>query len=178
MSDHNNRIKKAIETTKETIPGYFESTCEKHAELSEKPMGSVVLGVDAKSLEDKIASADWRPFIHKDVTEGCEAFVSDLKGLFGMIDLDTLPKDTEVTIVDPKKTGFASISVKGVRGQEVDFTVLILGKEAGKEVVFTFHPGEPCRPSTLPIKDRNGDVISIEEAKELGFEKANISSIK
>ena len=45
------------------------------------------------------------------------------------------------------------------------------------DVVFTFHPGEPVRPSEVETKDiPDGARLSKEQAKELGFDKVKYLS--
>ena len=67
------------------------------------------------------------------------------------------------------------MTVKGVVGDIVPYTYLITGKEDGVDVVFTFHPGEPIRPSIVEVKDLNhGAKVSKAYAKELGFDLAKI----
>ena len=41
--------------------------------------------------------------------------------------------------------------------------------------MFTFHPGEPIRPSVVEVSTvSHGSRVSVKEAKELGFDLAKI----
>ena len=51
----------------------------------------------------------------------------------------------------------------------------IIGNEEGHDVVFTFHPGEPVRPSLLEVSDcHNGTKLTKVEALNLGFDLAKV----
>ena len=55
-------------------------------------------------------------------------------------------------------------------------STLILGKEKGEEVVFTFHPGEPVRPTQLPaVPELVGKTVTMETAFLLGFEYVKVT---
>lgn len=108
---------------------------------------------------------------------GCTAFVTkDIKGgRFGLAKITELPDDALIIASDPKNTGKVSMTVSGIRGQSVEATWLIIGKEDGRDVVFTFHPGEPIRPSLVSVSDcQNGKKFSKGAALELGFDLAKI----
>ena len=67
------------------------------------------------------------------------------------------------------------MTVSGEKGPEVEDTWLIVGKEDGVDVVFTFHPGEPVRPSVVEAKDcPDGTKLTKEQALNLGFDLAKI----
>jgi len=108
--------------------------------------------------------------------DGCFAFKAELPGQLGIIGLAGLPADAVVTLDDRKNTGKVSAVVEGVRGEEVPFTVLILGLEQGDEVVFTFHPGDPVRPSQVQAEPGlHGRTVTVSEALAMGLEMAKIA---
>lgn len=172
---HNERIALAVETTRSTIPGYFENTLAQRAGKSEKAAGSVYPEVDCAELERRLLTAEWELYSHDAVTPGCVAFKAALPGEFGMVDLASLPAEKVVTLDDRKNTGKVSATVKGVRGKMVPFTVLILGLGSGKEVVFTFHPGDPVRPSQVQAQaGMHGRQVTVAEALGMGLSTVKI----
>ena len=168
-------IAKAIDATRATIPGYFESTLAQRAGLSETAAGSVYEGVDADRLEQMLRAAEWESYSHEAVMTGCTAFRAAIPGKLGIVGVASLPSDTVVTLDDRKDTGKVSAVVEGVRAEDVDFTVVILGEHEGAEVVFTFHPGDPIAPSLVPAEGQHGREVSIEEALSMGLEMAKIA---
>lgn len=175
MNNINTRIARAVEAIKALDSAYWEQTL-----IQRLPggAGSVVLGsYDAASLEEALQTMEWESYSHPAVQEGCHAFFThDLKGRLGIVELASLPTDTVVTLDDRKNTGKVSAIVKGVLGPVVDFTVIILGPEDGVEVVFTFHPGEPVRPSQVQHETgMHGQQVTISEAQSLGLEMAKIA---
>jgi hypothetical protein len=169
----NERVQLAISRTIAEIPGYFEKTLESRQPSS--AIGSRFL--EPISRED-LEAADWWEVLEPlfPLLEGCTAFKAWIPGELGIVELEHLPSDFAVGLQDPKGTGFVS-AVVGLPERNmprVDFTVLILGFEKGSEVVFTFHPGLPIRPSSVS-SDRAGEIISAGEALRLGLSYAKIA---
>lgn len=169
------RIIQAIETTLRVIPGYLEKTCEQRLPGG---CGSVLLG-NFETVEDVIAAlkaAEWLPYPPEGLLPGCWAFSTrDLRGRMGVVRLDSLPANAEVVLDDRKGTGKVSATVVGDLGEEVDFTVLILGPEQGEEVVYTFHPGAPVKASQVQCDPgMHGRKITVQEALNMGLETAKI----
>ena len=124
-----------------------------------------------EELEEKIKTADWQEVVHPDVMQGCTAFKANIPGLLGIMPIAEMPEDAVLFTIDTKKTGFIGIGCTGVQKMPVDYSYLILGMEGEMEVVFTFHPGEPVRPSEVETADiPAGKKISKEEALSMGFE--------
>lgn len=167
----NQRISAAIAATRRLAPGYFDAC------LTQRCSGagsSYDLGPEA--LESRLVGAEWEPFEHPDIMAGCSAFRAPIAGTFGLVKLDTLPEDAILTLIDPKGTGFVEAECpSGAPREAVGFTVIILGQEKGEEVVFTFHPGDPIRPSRLPAEGRAGSKVTAREAKALGFTWAKLA---
>lgn len=171
----NKRIKAAIVATKGYIPGYFENTCKKHMKHG---AGSIYEDIETvEQMEAALLDADWVPATHPDVMPGCTAFktTSIKSGRYGLVEIDSLPDDVSLVASDPKGTGCVSMTVKGTRGEKTDETWIILGNEDGHEVVFTFHPGKPVRPSVVTVVDcPDGKALSKSEAINLGFKLAQV----
>jgi hypothetical protein len=175
MTNIQSRIALAITTTREVIPGYFEKTLAQRAELSGKAVGSIFESVDEIGLEKMILSSEWEEYSHPAVMDGCVAYKAAIPGRLGIVELSQLPANTVVRLDDRKSTGQVSCVISGARGEIVPFTVLILGPEQGKEVVFTFHPGDPIRASQVQNEPgMHGREITVAEALAMGLATAKI----
>lgn len=169
-----NRISQAIQATKRLAPGYFEKCLTQRSLLSDQSAGS---GYDLtpEAIEVSLLAAFWEPYEHPEVKAPCFAFRALLKGRFGLVRLDVLPSETVMAFSDPKGTGFVEVEVAGgIQGPKTDFTIIILGPEGNEEVVFTFHPGAPIRPSRISAEGHHGQTVTVQEALKLGFEWAKI----
>lgn len=121
-------------------------------------------------LEEKIKNADWQEVVHPDVMPGCTAFKANIPGLLGIMPIQELPEEADLYTIDTKHTGFIGIGCTGVQKMPVGYSYLILGMEGDLEVVFTFHPGEPVRPSEVETAEiPAGKKITKEEALAMGF---------
>jgi hypothetical protein len=172
------RIAQAIDATRriEHPRDYWVNTLKQRVQ-GLGAAGSVVVGVEnVDELEKALEVAVWEKYSHPAVMAGTEAFITkDIRGQLGVIDLVDLPGDAVVRLDDRKNTGKVSAVVSGVWGQDVDFTVLILGLEQGEEVVFTFHPGDPVNPSKVQATPGlHGKTVTVKEALEMGLETAKI----
>jgi hypothetical protein len=173
----NTSVSEVIATTRSAIPDYWESTLAQRAELSGKAAGSVYEGVDTTQLEQMLLAADWEPYSHPAVMQGCEAFRASIPGKLGLVKLQSLAPDTRVVFRDPKKTGQVSAVVEGVRSESADFTVIIIGDDEGKKVVYTFHPGDPVAPSEVMGASpgiTDGTAGSVAQALEMGLVYAKV----
>ena len=187
-NEHAKRIQDAINNTKElgkagVIPeNYYEDTV---AQRSPKTgCGSVVTSFRGQPVSDGIghlvffdAWEGWR--LYQDcpnLIPGCTAFRNnDLGGELGIVKLSDLDPAAEVTLDDRKHTGNVSATVSGIRGKYVNFVVAILGVENGKEILFTFHPGDPVNPSKVKTEPgMHGKVVTAAEALKMGLETAKI----
>lgn len=168
-------VRDAIGNTKTNLPSYFRNTCEQRLANG---AGSIYEGINStREMEKALGAAHWKKAEHPDVIPGCQAYVTkDIKGgHFGLLKIADLPDDAAITASDPKGTGKVSMTVSGEKGPEVEDTWLIVGKEDGVDVVFTFHPGEPVRPSVVEVKDcPDGTKLTKEQALNLGFDLAKI----
>ena len=164
-----------IDTTKKFFNEYFERTC---AQRLADGAGSVFEGINSvKEMEEALRIADWSEATHPDVMSGCKAYkTTSIKGgHLGLVKIEDLPEDVKIIASDPKGTGKVSMTIQGELGPVAEETWLITGMEEGHEIVFTFHPGEPVRPSILEVKNcPDGTILSKEEAINLGFNFAKI----
>lgn len=172
--ENTDRIRRAIDATRGVIPGYFEKTLAQRAGLSESAAGSIYAAVDEAKLEQMLLDAEWVAYEHPSVQSGCSAFRADIPGSLGIVDLSTLPSNASVVLDDRKGTGKVSATIVGVRGESVDFTVLIVGLHEGAEVVFTFHPGDPVVPSVVQMSGAHGVAVPVRLALEMGLTTAKI----
>ena len=156
----NTFVVEAIANTRKVLPEYWDNTLK--ARLN-GGVGSTYL------------TADWEETSHPDVMPGCRVFKTSLGGRYGIVEISSLPADTLLVADDRKNTGRVAMTVKGIKGELVPFTYLIIGKEDGIDVVYTFHPGEPIRPSVVETATlSHGSKVSKAYAKELGFDLAKI----
>lgn len=176
---NNQIVNAAIDATKAYLGDYFENTC---CQRLAGGAGSCFSGVKTvEEMEHLLREANWDKAEHPDVIPGCQAYVtSDLSGgRFGLVRIAELPEDTTLVASDPKSTGRVSMTVRGLLGPEVKETWLIIGKEdvggVARDVVYTFHPGEPVRPSLVEVKDcPDGTSLTKAQALALGFELAKV----
>ena len=169
------RITNAIANIKQLLPEYWESTVA--SRTPGKSVGSVFGFSDVEKVlfEDRLN--DWEEYGDcPNLIPGCTAFLlRDVGGHLGVIELSKLDDDLELDVIDNKKTGKAKCLAHVGIGPKTDFATLILGEEQGKEVVFTFHPGAPVRPSEIPVDALEGRTkITVREAMALGFTTANV----
>ena len=179
-------IKTTIHSKNPDLKGYFENTVNQRLENG---AGSYYAGMSANEIKDALKKAEWSkvtdPEILKNVMPGCDCYVtSDIpNGRNGMRSIDSMPDYTFFMAIDPKGTGIVSLAAvspdRGIKEKSVaeDKTYLIVGDEKGEKVVFTFHPGEPVRPSLVPVENlKHGTLLSKQEAKNYGFDMTKTMS--
>ena len=182
-------VKKSLDNAKKIVMGKDENGNDKTyldvmlGQRIEGPnnAGSSYNISSPEELYNKLISQDWRETTHPDVMPGCRVFKTNLAGLEGILDLDKLPDDIELYAIDPKGTGKVGMGAGNVQKNPVEETYLIIGKENidGKEedVVFTFHPGEPVRPSMVETSElSDGEILTKEDAIYFGFNKVKYLS--
>jgi hypothetical protein len=106
-----------------------------------------------EQLKRAIHTADWKPFEDKDgvIKAPARAYQATIPGgRLGMTTLDAVPPNAKLYLVDPKRTGNWSLATSGAAEPVTDKATLILGPgDDGKMMSWTFHPGDPVRPSNL-----------------------------
>lgn len=169
------KVRAAIRTTEQYLGDYFDKTCR--SRLADG-VGSIFEGIeDIDDMKAELISAYWERAEHPDVMKGCTAYkTKDIKGgHLGLLNIADLPDDVVITASDPKGTGKVSMTVSGEKGPEAEETWLIIGEDEGHDVIFTFHPGEPVRPSIVEVKDcPDGTKLTKEQAINMGFDLAKI----
>jgi hypothetical protein len=146
---------------------------------------------DAATAEEAVAAllgATWSPLADSPLADAAKfvqapavAFVAEVPGRLGLVALRELPADFEVSLEDPKGTGFVSVVAELPLADRppVALTTAILGPDDhGEETLWTVHPGAPIPPSTLPATGPSGDLagkrLSAGDAAALGFGWAKI----
>jgi hypothetical protein len=168
--DEEEPVQDAIEEIKELDPGYWEATLKQRI----LGPGSRVLNVSTtEDLEQILKDAEWEETSHPDVQEGCRLFTAPISGTLGVIELSNLPPDELVIMTDPKGTGYATPTLLWPEAPLVPFTCILLGPEKDREIVYTFHPGWPIRPSRCQLP--HGTRITAKEAMALGLTHAKIA---
>jgi hypothetical protein len=171
----------AIETMKMVDPAYLEKTLAGRLQATQK--GSYFLGIKTtEQLQDYLQSLDWELTTHPDVTSEhtCLKAFSPVAGRIGVIRVDSLKSDDQITLVDRKGTGYLQAEYHCSEFPEFTLTHIvyaIIGKETDPstgdqvDVLYTVHPGPPVKPSTL-----EGDecLLYRDEAIALGIEHAKI----
>ena len=157
----------AIQATLEVVPGYFESHCSGRSASGD---GSTVWRwgkpcPDATAVLDTILDTGWFEYPEcPNLMAGCRAFKAAIPGTIDLRQVSDLADDTPVRWVDPGH-GYQYPTIVGDAGDYVDYTTLIVGPEAGREVVYTFHPGAPIRPAQVPADADTTNITSIAALK-------------
>lgn len=184
MRETTEHVRKCISRTKLYSLAYFMKCLQQRLDKIGK--GSFYPYTDTEVLEKELMSAEWEEFKHPNIARGCHGYISysnGLHGFVGVIPLSMLPAGTKCYLRDIKGTGTLSLCVKPVgneRGLVSTYTVLITGDDGYGECMFTFHPGDPLKPSSLTSDGsnehglRDGDEISVKEAIRYGFRHAKI----
>lgn len=174
MMTNKTRVKSAITNIKAAMPDYWASCLNKRLGGG----GGCYQQFDSpEELETALMAADWEQAEHPDVMPGCTAFKTPLRGMYGLVELERLPADAAVFFEDFKGVGEYSPTVKAARESEAEETWIILGFEEGieGEIAFTFHPGEPVRPSQTKASDVElGRAYTPAEAMAMGFDFAQV----
>lgn len=177
---NNEYVKQAILSTKAFDEGYYWSCIKQRLPSSGEGRGSIVdFDGSAEEFEKFLLNANWEEVGDcPNLLEDCKAFkTNDIKGHLGVIALDELDPKTELVLDDFKKVGVLTPVTEGFVSTILYPTYIIVGKEGDKELMFTFHPGEPVQPSTLkPSCDiiHEGAKITVSEAIKLGLKFAKI----
>ena len=167
-SDASSRVRKAIEASI-GMP-HFEGAFRTRNPSSESE-GSTFL--EAQSPES-LMEANWSEYNHPDVKAPAVAFKADIPGYFGIIELSEVDPETPVEIVKAHKGALEEaaciIPASSVSRPEADFTTILLGPGGDKEIVWTFFPGPPIAPSSMPWTQELADsIMTAGDALDAGF---------
>lgn len=169
------RIDAARKNIREIAPGYWEATVA--SRTAETAVGSFFKFSNVQEVLFEQNLLNWEEYPDcPGLLPGCSAFKLHIKGYPGVVPLDTLDDAQLLRVINNKGTGVAKLlAPKDSVPQEVDFTVCILGMEDGREVIFTFHPGDPIPPDTVKVEDISRTSVTVAAAKSLGFVYANLA---
>ena len=141
----------AIANTIEVVPGYFEGHLAGRSAAGD---GSTVWRwgkacPDASAVLDVVLDTLWQEYPScPNLMPGCRAYRAAIPGTIDLRQVSDLEDDTPVVWVKTYH-GYQYPTVAGTEGEYVDETVLIVGPEADRTVVYTFHPGNPIKPSQI-----------------------------
>lgn len=170
------RVHDAIAATQESDPGFWKMLCDLNdprvtnvgGVLSIRPGYTGDIGSALKACEWSVYEAPGVSFPRVILR------TFDLAGSMGVVDLRTLPLHLPVRLLDVARTGLVEAYIGQDRGAVAPFTTITLGPRAGREIVWTFHPGPPVRPSVIAHQDK--PEITVEEALKLGLKWARCST--
>jgi len=169
MEDASGRVKSAIEASI-GMP-HFEGAFRTRNPSKESEGSTFRKEQTPKSLMD----AKWSEYNHPDVKAPAVAFRADIEGWFGIIELSEIKEqDTPVEIVKAHKGALEEaaciIPASSVSRPEASFTTILLGPGGDKEIVWTFFPGPPIAPSSMPwTQDMADSVTTAGDAIAAGF---------
>lgn len=171
-SDASSRVRRAIEASI-GMP-HFEGAFRTRNPSEESEGSTFREAQSPKSLME----ANWSEYNHPDVKAPAVAFRADIPGYFGIIDLSEfkLKKNglaTPVEIVKAHKGALEEaaciIPASSVSRPEASFTTILLGPGGDKEIVWTFFPGPPIAPSSMPWTQDLAGVTTVGGALDAGF---------
>jgi len=177
------QIRDIIQNTRRSLTSYWKKTLEQRLVNG---AGSRFNIASAEELERLLLELDWLEYNHPSIKAPARGYKASLppsvKAWLGVVRLDSLDSETRVKLDDRKGTSKVSALVEqsSVNAEllEVDYVVLLVGphpEDPGLEVVWTFHPGPPIRPSEVPASSELvNKVITAREALELGLEWAKL----
>lgn len=174
------RVQNAIKNLRTYQPSVYIRTLQNHMADGH---GSITPYKKFGDMENALLHARWEPYESDNIADGTYgAITHDIKGMLGIIALDALPDDTPIVLMDTYGDGNLYPTVKMDRTEAVDYTVLLFGTDSTDnndelEYMRTFHPGEPLRDSNVKNGTNelvDGSVITVNDAKALGFEHAKI----
>lgn len=159
-------VTSAIDAIKKMDAKYWQSTLEQRLVSG---MGSRTYFADVTTLEEALRGAEWEEYSHPDIMEGCRGyFTTQIPGLLGVVNLHDLDPSTPISWEDPKDTGKVTPVIEDKLHHTMEFTVLIVGPEYEEEVVYTFHPGAPVRPSSVELEDDGTTEYFVGDAIRMG----------
>ena len=103
---------------------------------------------------ESLMAAEWKEFSHPAIQAPAVGYSAPISGSMNLIKLDTLDPQTPVRMELGHKgeteyvTALLSPADVRQKGTPVDHTVILLGPSDDGLIVWTFHPGDPIRPST------------------------------
>lgn len=145
---------------KNTPQDYLMKTYAMRAGLAEQGghnperAGSYFPRFKPSGVKNLISTVVWEPYTHPNIQEPAQGFIArSFPSRMGMVHIEDVPADVTLVLSDPKDTGKVECIWKGApanKGHKVDFLVALVGPgDNGKDVLWTFFPGDPIHPSTV-----------------------------
>ncbi len=145
-----------IAALKQTPPDYLNRTIE--TRTPDHRAGSY-FDMTPDQLKQELFKAKWEPYNPLDgegkpiISGGARGYRATIPGgRLGLTPIDVVPESARLYLIDPKGIGKWSVSTVGASEPHTDQVTMIVGPEDGpgaKNIVWTFHPGEPVHPSAL-----------------------------
>lgn len=174
-----NVVRTAIENTPRE---YWDKLCRTRARGDALQAGSY-LPFHAGQVDRLMKELEWEAYTHAAVKAPATAFIAaHVFGVMNVIHIDQVPQGETLSFEDPKGLGKLECVWRTNRTPQqmneasVDFVVAIVGPDsAGKDIVYTFHPGDPVSPSELTNADLLSLAVTPHEAKGLGVEWVKVA---
>jgi hypothetical protein len=180
MSNPTTIVRQAIYNTKEQEPAHWRLCLENRSDTKAR-LGSYIPKHTPEQIDMLLERLQWEIYTHADVIEPAQAFIArNVRGRFGMMQIGDVPGSAVLKFITSKEKDKVEVVWEdhGTEGVEVDFLVLLVGPGDKDDIVWTFHPGDPIRPSTvnrywgkLPLHsaDQLGRRVSKEDAATVGI---------
>ena len=171
------RVRDAIQRTKDLEPEYFNNTLAQRSGLNVKGRRGSFYPLEPAEIEKAIMEASWYKYDHTEISKGCRGAFARIPGNLGVVELALLAPETMLVAIaaHDREPGYCDLLLEGTTPlQSVTHTTLILGLDPthDRELMFTFHPGDPIKPSDIvSVKNevKPGQVLTLKEAQALGF---------
>jgi hypothetical protein len=178
-----------VDAIRNTPVGYFESILQQRNPGPDAKGSIFDEAQDFHSLCDIAVKAEPYEGKPENMMFGCTYIKVPIPGSVGIIALDLLPEETELVLLDEKRTTGsvgggvdAYLFTQVGTTEKVDFSVAIVGpgKEKDKDgrplqILWTIHPGHIApRPESANSADLIGKKVKPAEAKKLGLTVAKL----
>lgn len=175
-------VKEVIETTKRLEPEHWAQLCE--AKSDDGKAGSYYPGSSPLDVAELVEQASWEPYSHVSIREPATGFICSIGGHVNVVPIVALRDDVLIHLVDAHfgvnldDEHFAEAEAGIDAGVEVSWhSTMLIGPRTPLDptlIVWTFHPGDPVRCSSLPAEQWHGKTISKQQALEAGLSYAKV----
>lgn len=173
------RVRSAIEATP---TDYLRSTIEQRSIDIPGHAGSYIHKSPNKIMTHLLTST-WKETTHEYVCTPARVYhTNDMTGTYGMIALSDLSEEIVLEVDDRKDTGMASLvyRIDQATGQlfqllnQVSVWLITGPGDDGKDIIWTFHPGEPVPVTQTLSEDFKEEQITVHAARKLGMVYAKV----
>tara|TARA_Y100000310_G_scaffold341545_1_gene441017 strand:- start:21 stop:590 length:570 start_codon:yes stop_codon:yes gene_type:complete len=181
-------VLKLLNDTNSVDEGHLPAILRQHT-LTEGASGSV-FDLDAGAVMEQLVEGEFRHLTPEEKEQAGDAIQPDcqyyiLEGIGGLLGVYPIfPDETGLRICRDKKG--CPLALQGTRARSIRTSILtmIVGPHEGQEIIYTFHPGLPIKPSSLQIENLTprhqemlfsslGSIdVTYEEAVSYGFRYA------